>query len=117
MTASYMAARAAESSRPVPAGVARAMGADVVIAVDITRMNPAGNRARQLEADLRDADVVIRPDAPRTRILDFAQKRAAIERGEAAARAALPASTPFQLASVGGDVEAHGEDAHHHEQF
>lgn len=70
---------------PVPVRVAKAMGADFVIAVDLTRWA----RARALaEADLRVADVVIRPETVRTRLLDFTAKQQNIEAGEAAGRAA-----------------------------
>ena len=49
---------------PVPVSVARAMGADLVIAVDITRW-----KAREIaEEDLRKADFVIRPQTVRARI-------------------------------------------------
>jgi len=68
----------------VPSPVAREMGADVVIAVDVSRR--AGG-----SADAQLADVVIRPDVPRTRMLDFSAKDASIVAGEAAARAAIPA--------------------------
>ena len=64
----------------VPAALAREMGADVVIAVDISR-RPAG------EADV--ADVVIRPQAMRSRMNDFQHRQENIAAGEAAARAAL----------------------------
>lgn len=68
---------------PVPVRVTRAMGADFVIAVDLTRYA----RARALaDSDLRDADVVIRPATVRTRLLDFSAKRQNIAAGEAAAR-------------------------------
>jgi NTE family protein len=67
----------------VPAPVAREMGADVVIAVDVSRGNGS--------SDAQSADVVIRPDVPRTRMLDFSAKDASIVAGEAAARAAIPA--------------------------
>lgn len=70
---------------PVPVSVAKAMGADFVIAVDLTRWA----RARELaEADLRLADFVIRPDTIRTRMLDFTAKQQNIEAGELAGRAA-----------------------------
>lgn len=98
-------------SSPVPVSVARAMGADVVIAVDVSRLGasaarpaPAagapssangaysrGSRRLLLEAELARADVVIRPPVPRTRILDFDQKLESIAAGEAAARSVLPA--------------------------
>ena len=68
---------------PVPVRVTKAMGADFVIAVDLTRYS----RARELAAsDLRDADVVIRPATVRTRLLDFSAKRQNIAAGETAAR-------------------------------
>ena len=69
---------------PVPVSVARAMGADFVIAVDITRW-----KAREIaEADLRKADVVIRPQTVRARMLDFTVKAQNIAAGELAAREA-----------------------------
>ena len=69
------------SSR-VPVPVARRMGANVVIAVDVSwRGSP--------EVDA--ADVAIRPSTPRTRALDFSAKLASIAAGEAAARGAMPA--------------------------
>lgn len=68
------------SSR-VPAPVARRMGAQVVIAVDVSwRGSP----------DVDAADVAIRPMTPRTRTLDFSGRIESIAAGEAAARAALP---------------------------
>jgi NTE family protein len=70
---------------PVPVRVARAMGADFVIAVDLTRWH----RARELAApDLSVADVVIRPETVRTRLLDFSAKFQNIAAGESAGRAA-----------------------------
>ena len=69
------------SSR-VPVPVARRMGANVVIAVDISWRG-----SQEVEA----ADVVIRPATPRTRTLDFTAKLESIAAGEAAARAAMPA--------------------------
>jgi NTE family protein len=68
---------------PVPVRVAKAMGADFVIAVDLTRYA----RSRELaEADLREADLIIRPETVRTRLLDFTAKLQNIAAGEAAAR-------------------------------
>lgn len=64
----------------VPAGLAREMGADVVIAVDISRY---------AASDAQVADVVIRPQAVRSRINDFQHRRANIDAGERAAREAL----------------------------
>ena len=69
---------------PVPVSVARAMGADFVIAVDLTRW-----RAREIaEPELRTADVVIRPQTVRARLLDFTTKEQNIAAGELAAREA-----------------------------
>lgn len=66
----------------VPVPVARAMGADIVIAVDISR------RGGSAEAD--EADIVIRPQTLRSRLNDFKHKLANIAAGEEAARAELP---------------------------
>ena len=68
---------------PVPVRVAKATGADVVIAVDLTRYA----RSRELAGDdLRAADVVIRPLTVRTRLLDFTAKLQNITAGEDAGR-------------------------------
>ena len=70
---------------PVPVRVAKAMGADFVIAVDLTRWS----RSRELAAiDLGIADVVIRPETIRTRLLDFTAKEQNIAAGRTAAREA-----------------------------
>jgi len=65
----------------VPASVARAMGADIVIAVDVSWRG---------SADAQQADVVIRPQTIRTRITDFSQKIANLAAGEEAAREVVP---------------------------
>ena len=65
----------------VPASVARAMGADIVIAVDVSWRG---------SVDARQADVVIRPQTIRTRITDFSQKIANLAAGEEAAREVVP---------------------------
>jgi NTE family protein len=65
----------------VPASVARAMGADIVIAVDVSRRG---------STDAQEADVVIRPQTIRTRITDFSQKIANLAAGEEAARDVIP---------------------------
>jgi NTE family protein len=90
---------------PVPVKVARAMGADVVIAVDVSWFaqfrgdDPAGDgiarygRSRRyglLNDELAVADVVVSPRTVPTRMLDFEQKEANIAAGEEAARAVLP---------------------------
>jgi NTE family protein len=66
----------------VPVAVARRMGADVVIAVDVSWRG---------SNEVNEADVAIRPDTPRTRSLDFSAKLQSIAAGEAAGRAAVPA--------------------------
>jgi NTE family protein len=88
---------------PVPVKVARAMGADVVIAVDVSWFaqtrgtDPDGlaryGRSRRyglLNDELAAADVVVSPRTVPTRMLDFDQKEANIAAGEEAARAVLP---------------------------
>jgi NTE family protein len=90
---------------PVPVRVARSLGADVVIAVDIS----AKPRAAKIEGltdimmqtfgimgqsirnnELPEADVVIRPNTVGFGSADFAKKHEAILEGEKAAQAALP---------------------------
>jgi NTE family protein len=65
----------------VPVAVARSMGGQIVIAVDVSWR---GSHEAQA------ADVVIRPDRPRTRTLDFSAKMESIAAGEEAAGAMLP---------------------------
>lgn len=91
---------------PVPVNAAREMGADIVIAVDIsTKPNAKGGGSvlgaldqtlnimgqKLGQAELQHATVVIRPDISRIGSTDFAQKNQAILEGEKAAQAALPA--------------------------
>ena len=90
---------------PVPVRYARQMGAEVVIAVDISSApegNPSGDPLQILlqtfaimgksinTFELRDADVVVRPPLRGMSSADFAGKRRAIEAGRAAMQAALP---------------------------
>lgn len=89
---------------PVPVDAARQLGADIVIAVDIstkpdgTPQHLAGivNQSisimgQQLgRQELARADVVIRPQVNDIGPADFAQRNAAIVQGERAALAALP---------------------------
>jgi NTE family protein len=88
-------------SSPVPVKIARAMGADIVIAVDVSwfaqaREASQGDLARYgrsgryalLTEELEGADIVIVPRTVRTRMLDFTQKAANIAAGEAAGREA-----------------------------
>ncbi|MBY0267848.1 MAG: patatin-like phospholipase family protein [Burkholderiales bacterium] len=65
----------------VPAAVARQMGADIVIAVDVSWRG---------SADAASADIVIRPQTVRSRITDFSHKLANLAAGEDAAREVLP---------------------------
>ena len=69
------------SSR-VPVPVARSMGADVVIAVDVSWRG---------SSEVDAADIAIRPATPRTRSLDFSAKIEAIAAGEAATVESIPA--------------------------
>jgi NTE family protein len=89
----------------VPVRYARQMGAQVVIAVDISSP-PEGNPAsgslqillqtfaimgKSINAwELADASVVVRPSAAGLRSADFSARRSAIEAGRQAMRQALP---------------------------
>jgi NTE family protein len=93
-------------SRNLPVGVARGMGADVVIAVDVTAIDPkARPPSNFIEVILRavnivvhaetedaraDADVLLTPDVRSVGFIDFDRKNEAIAAGIEAARAALP---------------------------
>ena len=93
-------------SSPVPVQSAREMGADFVIAVDISA-RPQGQPVDSLSSILwqtttimggvigrnetRDADVLIRPALPYVKSWDFAARHDAMLEGERAALAALPA--------------------------
>jgi NTE family protein len=90
---------------PVPVRYARQMGAELVIAVDISS-EPSGNAAdgaiqvllqtfsimsKSINAfELRDADVVVRPSLEAVGSADFASRRRSIEAGRAAMLLALP---------------------------
>ncbi len=91
---------------PVPVDAARELGADFVIAVDISSKadglaSPAsmvGNVNQSIKImgqklgaqELARADIVIRPKVNDIGAADFAQKNRAILEGERAAQAALP---------------------------
>lgn len=90
---------------PVPVRFARQMGADVVIAVDISsppENNPAGDTLQILlqtfaimgksinQYELKDADVVVRPSLTGLKSADFSARQRAIDAGRAAMLAALP---------------------------
>jgi predicted acylesterase/phospholipase RssA len=57
------------------------MGADVVVAVDVSWRG---------SDEVGQADVPVRPDTPRTRSLDFSAKLESLAAGETAGRAAVP---------------------------
>jgi NTE family protein len=93
-------------TNPVPASVARELGAEVVIAMSVpppARKPPSRNQFSVayhaisiMAAEIgrlraREADVVIATEVGKVDFDDFSQKRRLIEAGEAAARAALPA--------------------------
>ncbi|HEY3049821.1 MAG TPA: patatin-like phospholipase family protein [Polaromonas sp.] len=91
---------------PVPVRFARQMGADVVIAVDISsppEANPADGTLQILlqtfaimgksinHYELKDAEVVVRPSLVGLKSADFSARQRAIDSGRAAMLAALPA--------------------------
>jgi NTE family protein len=90
---------------PVPAQSARAMGADFVIAVDISNVTRRDKLAGTLDVllqtfaimghtisrhELEDADVVIRPKTAAVSSTDFVGRHLAIMEGEKAAAAIMP---------------------------
>lgn len=89
---------------PVPVRFARQMGAELVIAVDISAApegNPTGDPVRMLlqtfaimgrsinTFELKEADVVLRPRLPGVGGADFAARKKSIQAGREAAQAAL----------------------------
>lgn len=92
-------------SAPVPVHFARDMGADLVIAVDIsasTRGNPTGNATQMLlqtfaimgkninRYELQGADVVVRPKLDGVSGTDFSSRRLAVLAGREAMLSQLP---------------------------
>jgi NTE family protein len=90
---------------PVPVRYARQMGAEVVVAVDISSApegNPSADPIQILlqtfaimgksinSWELKDAEVVVRPQLRGMSSADFSGKRRAIDAGRAAMQAALP---------------------------
>lgn len=90
---------------PVPAIAAREMGADIVIAVDISSRPAKGSTPGMLgnlnqsiaimtqaalAAELRQADVVLRPQVLGIAAADFSQRSRAMREGERVARQGLP---------------------------
>lgn len=91
---------------PVPVDAARQLGADIVIAVDISARPDGSNPGNMVgivgqsitimgrklaEQELSSADIVIRPKVGQIGPTDFDQKNVAILEGERAALAAIPA--------------------------
>lgn len=91
---------------PVPVRYAKLMGAELVVAVDISSSpegNPTGDALRLLlqtfaimgrsinQLELRDADVVIRPELTGLSGADFSARQRAIQAGRDAALRVLPA--------------------------
>lgn len=90
---------------PVPVRFAKAMGADLVIAVDISS-NPEGNAANSSTQillqtfaimgksinsfEMKTADIAVRPILPGVGSADFASRAKSIQAGRAAMLAALP---------------------------
>ncbi len=90
---------------PVPVRYARQMGAELVIAVDISSApegNPAGDSLQILlqtfaimgksinSWELREADLVVRPALAGVRSADFTARRRSVEAGRLAMQQALP---------------------------
>jgi NTE family protein len=91
---------------PVPVRFARQMGADLVIAVDISappESNPADGTLQILlqtfaimgksinQYELKDADVLVQPSQAGLKSADFSARQRAMDAGRAAMQAALPA--------------------------
>ncbi|MFN7088071.1 MAG: patatin-like phospholipase family protein [Burkholderiales bacterium] len=89
---------------PVPVRVAKSLGAELVIAVDVSNKPRYGKTGDTLDIllqtfaimgqaiagnELPEADVVIRPDTSMLGLADFANRRLAIREGEKAAQAAI----------------------------
>jgi NTE family protein len=83
---------------PVPVQFARQMGAEFVIAVDISQPpegQPAGDTLQILmqtinQHELKQADLLVRPSLVGLRSADFSARQRAIDAGKAAMLAALP---------------------------
>ncbi len=91
---------------PVPVEVARELGGEVVIAVDVSKL-PERNESvtstwqvlyqsylimshTLVESEIVDADIIIRPDVAEISMAGFDQRQRAIEEGKRAALAAVP---------------------------
>lgn len=91
---------------PVPVRAARSMGADIVIAVDISNKPRFGKTRDSIDVmlqtfaimgqsistyELTEADVIVRPDTSQLRATDFDNRHQAIIEGEKAGLAAIAA--------------------------
>ena len=91
---------------PVPVRSAREMGADVIIAVDISQLPDGGDTSNALhmllqtfsimgrsinELELKEAEIVLHPKLPGVAGTDFSVRKKNIEAGREAALAMLPA--------------------------
>jgi NTE family protein len=92
-------------THPIPVRAARALGAELVIAVDISSQPQYSRIAGSIDillqaftimgralgaSELAEADVVIRPAIGQIAATDFESRQLAIEQGQRAARSALP---------------------------
>jgi NTE family protein len=90
---------------PVPVRSAREMGADVIIAVDISQLPDGGDTSNALhmllqtfsimgrsinELELKEAEIVLHPKLPGVAGTDFTVRKKNIEAGRVAALALLP---------------------------
>ncbi len=90
---------------PVPVRVARSLGADFVIAVDISAKPQYGKTQSTIDVllqtfaimgqsisrnELPEADVVVRPNTPQIRATDFQERHVAVMEGERAVGALMP---------------------------
>ncbi len=92
-------------THPIPVRAARSLGAELVIAVDISSQPRFGRLADSIDIllqtfsimgrslgaqELAEADIVLRPAIGQLRATDFESRQLAIAQGERAAREALP---------------------------
>ncbi|MBU0751492.1 MAG: patatin-like phospholipase family protein [Gammaproteobacteria bacterium] len=90
---------------PVPVRIARSLGADFVIAIDISEKPQHGKTLSTIDVllqtftimgqtisrrELPEADVVVRPHTPEIRATDFKDRHVAVLEGEKALAAVLP---------------------------
>ena len=90
---------------PVPVRIARGLGADFVVAVDISSRPQFGRTSSTIDVllqtfsimgqtisqrELPEADIVIRPNTPELRATDFQDRHLAVLEGEKAVAAVMP---------------------------